>query len=196
MKIGLFFGSFNPVHCGHMVIAGYFSEFTDLDQVWFVVSPHNPLKVKNTLLQDYHRMSLVKIAIGDYRKIKASDIEFKLSRPSYTINTLTHLFEKFPEHQFVLMLGSDNLATFHKWKNYEQILEQVELYVYPRKDNDGGELLNHPKVKLFPAPVMEISSSFIREAIKNKKDVRYMMPEKVWEYIDEMNFYRRSTFDV
>jgi nicotinate-nucleotide adenylyltransferase len=190
MKIGLFFGSFNPVHCGHMVIAGYMSEFTDLGQVWFVVSPHNPLKVKSSLLQDYHRMSLVKIAIGDNRKLKASDIEFKLPRPSYTINTLAYLFEKFPDHQFVLILGSDNLESFTKWKNYEQILEQVELYVYPRKDLEGGDLLSHPKVKIIQAPLMEISSSFIRESIKNKKDVRYMMPEKVWEYIDEMNFYK------
>jgi nicotinate-nucleotide adenylyltransferase len=190
MKIGLFFGSFNPVHNGHMIIAGYFAEFTDLDQVWFVVSPHNPMKQKSTLLQDYHRMSLVKIAIGDFRKIKASDIEFKLQRPSYTIHTLTYLFEKFPQHNFVLILGSDNLQTFHKWKNFEQILEQVEVYVYPRKENAGGELLTHPKVKLISAPVMEISSSFIRESIKSKKDIRYMLPEKVWEYIDEMNFYK------
>ena len=191
MKIGLFFGSFNPVHCGHMILAGYMSEFTDLEQVWFIVSPHNPLKVKESLLQDYHRMSLVKIAIGDNRKLKASDIEFKLPRPSFTINTLTYLFEKFPEHQFVLILGSDNLESFHKWKNYTEILEQVELYIYPRMGSDGGELINHQKVKTFSAPLMEISSSFIRESIKNKKDVRYMMPEKVWEYMDEMNFYRK-----
>ena len=190
MKIGLFFGSFNPVHCGHMVIAGYFSEFTDLDQVWFVVSPHNPLKQKDTLLQDYHRMTLVKIAIGDNRKLKASDIEFKLGRPSFTIHTLAHLSEKFPSYKFVLILGSDNLQSFHKWKNYEQILEQFELYVYPRKDLSGGELASHPKVKIIAAPVMEISSTFIREAIKNKKNIRYMLPEKVWEYIDEMNFYK------
>lgn len=190
MKIGLFFGSFNPVHNGHMIIAGYMSEFTDLGQVWFVVSPHNPLKMKDSLLQDYHRMTLVKIAIGDNRKLKASDIEFKLPRPSYTIHTLTYLFEKFPEHQFVLILGSDNLESFKKWKNYEQILEQVELYVYPRKTSDGGDLINHEKVKIIPAPLMELSSSFIREAIVNKKDIRYMLPEKVWEYIDEMNFYK------
>ena len=189
MKIGLFFGSFNPVHCGHMVIAGYMSEFTDLHQVWFVVSPHNPLKVKSSLLQDYHRMTLVKIAIADNRKLKASDIEFKLPRPSYTIHTLSYLFEKFPDKQFVLILGSDNLESFTKWKNYEQILEQVELYVYPRKDSTGGDLINHPKVKIIPAPLMEISSSFIRQSLKDKKDVRYMMPEKVWEYVDEMNFY-------
>jgi nicotinate-nucleotide adenylyltransferase len=190
LKIGLFFGSFNPVHCGHMVIAGYMAEFTDLNQVWFIVSPHNPLKLKSTLLQDYHRMTLVKTAIGDNRKLKASDIEFKLSRPSYTINTLAYLFEKFPDNEFTLLLGSDNLESFKKWKNYEQILEQVSLYVYPRKDSDGGEFKNHPKVKFINAPVMEISSSFIRESIKNKKDIRYMLPEKVWEYIEEMNFYK------
>ncbi|MBK9414237.1 MAG: nicotinate-nucleotide adenylyltransferase [Bacteroidetes bacterium] len=190
MKIGLFFGSFNPIHNGHMVIAGYMSEFTDLEQVWFVVSPHNPLKLKQTLLQDYHRLSMVKIAIGDYRKLKASDIEFKLPKPSYTINTLVHLFEKFPQHQFALIMGSDNLDSFAKWKNYEQILEQVELYVYPRKDSTENEFTNHPKVKIIPAPLMEISSSFIRESIKAKKDVRYMVPEKVWEFLEEMNFYR------
>lgn len=190
MRIGLFFGSFNPVHNGHMIIAGYMSEFTDLDQVWFIVSPHNPLKLKHTLLQDYHRLSLVQTAIGHNRKLKASDIEFKLPRPSYTINTLAYLFEQHPHHQFVLILGSDNLESFHKWKNYEQMLEQVELYVYPRKESEGGALSTHPKVKMIKAPQMELSSSFIREAIKNKKDVRYMMPEKVSDYIDEMNFYK------
>jgi len=172
-----------------MVIAGYFSEFTDLEQVWFVVSPHNPLKEKHTLLQDYHRLALVRVAIEDYRKLKASDIEFKLPKPSYTIHTLTYMQEKFPEHQFVLLLGADNLETFHKWKNYELILDQYELYVYPRKESAGGELLKHPKVKFFPAPVVELSSTFIRTAIKNKKDVSYMMPESVWKYIDEMRFY-------
>ena len=189
-KTGLFFGSFNPVHCGHMIIAGYMSEFTDLDQVWFVVSPHNPLKIKSTLLQDYHRMSLVKIAIGDNRKLRASDIEFKLPKPSFTIHTLAHLQEKFPEREFALIIGSDNLDTFTRWKNYEQILEQCWLYVYPRKSADGGELRNHPKVKWVDAPLVELSSSFIRESIKSKKDVRYMMPEKVWEYIEEMHFYK------
>lgn len=190
MKVGLFFGSFNPIHCGHLVIAGYLAEFTDLDQVWLVVSPHNPHKLKHTLLQDHHRLALVKIAIGDNRKIKASDIEFKLAKPSYTVFTLTHLHEKYPEHQFVLILGSDNLETFHKWKNYEQILEHNELYVYPRKESAGGPLLEHPKVKIVPAPQMELSSTFIREAIKSKKDVRYMVPESAWDYIEEMNFYR------
>jgi nicotinate-nucleotide adenylyltransferase len=191
MKIGLFFGSFNPIHTGHLVIAGYMSEFTDLEQVWFVVSPHNPLKTKQTLLQDYHRLSLVKTAIGVNRKLKTSDIEFKLSKPSYTINTLVNLGEQFPQHQFVLIMGADILETFHKWKNYEQILENYELYVYPRPNSTGGELINHPKVKKVDAPLMEISASFIRESIRNKKDVRYMMPESVWNYIEEMHFYEK-----
>ncbi|HRH64704.1 MAG TPA: nicotinate (nicotinamide) nucleotide adenylyltransferase [Bacteroidia bacterium] len=190
MKIGLYFGSFNPVHNGHMVIAGYMAEFTDLDQVWFIVSPHNPLKAKHSLLQDYHRLALVKLAIGDNRKLKASDIEFKLPRPSYTIHTLAYLQEKHPEHQFVLLLGSDNIETFHKWKNYVQILDGYELYVYPRDGNRSSELFSHPKVKLVDAPRMELSSTFIRDAIKNKKDVRYMMPESVWAYVEEMGFYK------
>ncbi len=191
MKIGLFFGSFNPVHNGHMVIASYMAEYTDLEQVWFVVSPHNPLKEKDSLLADHHRLQLVKIAIGDYRKLKASDIEFSLPKPSYTIHTLTYLFEKHPSHQFVLIMGADNLETFHKWKNWEQILESVELYVYPRKDNQGGNLLHHPRVKVVAAPQMEISATFIRKAIKTSKDVRYMLPQYVWEYIQEMHFYER-----
>lgn len=191
MKIGLFFGSFNPIHNGHMVIAQYMAEFTDLEQVWFVVSPHNPLKPKNSLLNDYQRLHLVKLAIGDYRKLKASDIEFSLQRPSYTIHTLAYLFEKFPQHEFTLILGADNLETFHKWKNWEQILEQVELYVYPRRENGNGELFNHPKVKLIAAPLMELSATFIRNSIKSGKDVRYMMPDAVWKYIEEMHFYEK-----
>jgi nicotinate-nucleotide adenylyltransferase len=191
MKIGLFFGSFNPVHNGHMVIASYMAEYTDLEQVWLVVSPHNPLKEKDSLLADHHRLQLVKIAIGDYRKLKASDIEFSLPKPSYTIHTLTYLFEKHPSHQFVLIMGADNLETFHKWKNWEQILESVELYIYPRKDNQGGNLLHHPRVKVVVAPQMEISATFIRKAIKTSKDVRYMLPQYVWEYIQEMHFYER-----
>ncbi|MCC7232190.1 MAG: nicotinate-nucleotide adenylyltransferase [Bacteroidia bacterium] len=190
MKVGLFFGSFNPVHNGHMVIAGYLSEFSDLDQVWFIVSPHNPLKEKTSLLQDYHRLTLVKLAIGEYRKLKASNIEFKLPRPSYTIHTLTYLSEQYPDHRFCLILGSDNLESFHKWKNHDQILAEYELYVYPRKDAAGGDLLHHPSVKVVNAPLMEISSTFIRESIRKKKDVRFMMPESVWNYIEEMHFYK------
>jgi nicotinate-nucleotide adenylyltransferase len=191
MKIGLFFGSFNPVHSGHMVIAQYMAEFTDLEQVWLVVSPQNPLKPKATLLSDVHRLALVRHAVGYYRKLKASNIEFKLPQPSYTVVTLAHLKEKYPQHMFALILGSDNLETFHKWKNYEQILAENELYVYPRKDSTGGSLLHHKNVKVVDAPLMEISASFIRNAIKEKKDVHYMMPEAVWNYIKEMNFYKK-----
>jgi nicotinate-nucleotide adenylyltransferase len=191
MKIGLFFGSFNPVHNGHMVIASYMAEFTDLDQVWFVVSPHNPLKEKQSLLKDYHRLRLVDIAIGEYRKLKSSNIEFSLPQPSYTVHTLSYLMEKHKGHDFALLLGADNLETFKKWKNWEQILELVELYVYPRKGSDGGELLHHPKVKVVDAPMMELSATFIRNAIRDKKDVRYMLPSQVWEYVKEMHFYEK-----
>jgi nicotinate-nucleotide adenylyltransferase len=191
MKIGLFFGSFNPIHTGHLVIAGYMSEFTDLEQVWLVVSPHNPLKLKQTLLQDYHRLALVKTGIGNNRKLKASDVEFKLSKPNYTIDTLVHLRERFPGQEFAMILGSDTLETLPQWKNYEQILEHHELYVYPRPESTGGDLINHPHIKKVEAPLIEISASFIREAIRNKKDVRYMMPEAVWNYIEEMHFYER-----
>ena len=191
MKIGLFFGSFNPVHTGHMILANYMAQFTDLKQVWLVVSPHNPLKKKSTLLADHHRLQLVRLAIADNSKLKASNIEFKLPQPSYTINTLTYLKEKFPKNQFTLIMGSDNLANLHKWKNYEQILAQYDIYIYPRPENDGGELKNHPKVKLVNAPLVEISSSFIREAIRNGKDMRYMLPEAVLNYVKEMHFYEK-----
>lgn len=191
MKIGLFFGSFNPVHNGHMVIANYMAEFTDLEQVWLVVSPHNPLKPAESLLQDYHRFHLVSLAIGDYKKIKASKIEFTLPKPSYTINTLARLHEKHPQDNFVLIAGSDTLETFKKWKNWEQILELHEIYIYPRINNDGGELKNHPKIKFINAPVIEISSTFIRKAINEKKDVRFLLPEQVYNYMEEMHFYEK-----
>jgi nicotinate-nucleotide adenylyltransferase len=190
MKIGLFFGSFNPVHCGHMVIAQYMAEFTELQQVWFVVSPHNPLKQAGSLLQDHHRYEMVRIAIGDYRKIKPSKVEFNLPKPSYTINTLVYLHEQFPNDEFILIMGSDNLESFKKWKNWEQILEHHEIYIYPRPGSDGGELKNHPRVKLIDAPLMQISSTFIRKAIQTKKDIRFMLPESVYNYLDEMNFYK------
>jgi len=191
MKIGLFFGSFNPIHIGHMALANYMLAFTDLDKIWFVISPHNPLKQKSSLLDEKHRLQLVKCAIADNTKFKASDIEFKLPQPSYTINTLAHLYEKYPQHQFVLIMGADNLENFHKWKNHEEILKQSELYVYPRPNHDGGALKTHNKVRLIDAPIIEISSTFIREAIKNKKDVRYFVPEEVWNYIKEMHFYKK-----
>lgn len=191
MKVGLFFGSFNPVHIGHMVLANYMLEYTDLERIWFVVSPHNPLKQKNSLLDEKQRLRLVDLAIGDNVKLKASDIEFKLPQPSYTINTLTYLKEKFPKNDYALIMGSDNLQGFEKWKNYEEILKQYELYVYPRPDSDGGKLKTHPKVKFVNAPLVEISSTAIRIAIKEKKDVRYFLPEASWNYIKEMHFYEK-----
>ena len=191
MKVGLFFGSFNPIHVGHMVIANHMLEFTDLERIWFVVSPQNPLKNKTSLLDEKQRLHLVTLAIGDANKYKASNIEFKLPQPSYTINTLTHLQEKFPQHQFSLIMGADNLQSFKKWKNYEEILKHYELYVYPRVDADGGELKTNNRVKLVNAPLMEISSTAIRAGIKEKKDMRYFMPDEVWQYIKGMHFYSK-----
>lgn len=191
MKVGLFFGSFNPIHVGHLVLANYMLEYTDLERIWFVVSPHNPLKNKSTLLDEKQRLQMVDLAIGDNTKLKASNIEFNLPQPSYTIVTLTYLQEKYPLHEFVLIMGADNLESFHKWKNYEEILKHHQLYIYPRPESDGGKLKDHPQIKLVNAPLMEISSTAIRQAIKEKKDMRYFMPEAVWQYIKEMHFYEK-----
>lgn len=188
-KIGLYFGTFNPIHIGHLIIANHMANYTDLDEVWFVVSPHNPFKNKNNLLDDYARLEMVHRAVKDFDKLRVSDIEFSLSQPSYTANTLAYLGEKYPGKTFSLIMGGDNLNTFHKWRNYEYILEHHELYVYPRLATMPGSLDNHEKVNLVGAPIMQISSSFIRNAIKANKDVRPMLPPHVWECIDEMNYY-------
>ena len=190
MKVGLFFGSFNPIHNGHMAIAGYMAQYTDLDQVWFVVSPHNPLKEKKSLLKGYHRLAMVQAATEDIDYLKASDIEFGLPLPSYTTVTLAYLSEKYPGHQFALIIGSDNLENFHKWKNYEVILNNYQLYVYPRTGHTDHALLQHPSIILTQAPQVELSSTFIRDSISNQKDVRCFMPEKAWVYMHEMNFYK------
>ncbi|MCX6295229.1 MAG: nicotinate (nicotinamide) nucleotide adenylyltransferase [Bacteroidetes bacterium] len=191
MKVGLFFGSFNPIHVGHMVIANHMLAFTDLDRIWFVVSPHNPLKQKQTLLHERQRLQMVTLAIGDNNKMKASNIEFKLPQPSYTINTLAYLKEKYPNNDFVLIMGSDNLDSFPKWKNYEEILKQYELFVYPRPGFKENKLTDTKKVKIINAPLMEISSTAIRNAVKEKKDIRYFLPSAVWEYLKEMHFYEK-----
>ncbi|CAN5434919.1 nicotinate (nicotinamide) nucleotide adenylyltransferase [soil metagenome] len=191
MKIGLFFGSFNPIHIGHLVLANYMLEFTELERIWFVISPHNPLKEKKTLLNDNHRLQLVRLAIGEHNKMKASNIEFKLPQPSYTVNTLAHLADKYPDHEFSLIMGMDNLSSFTKWKNYEYILEHHKIFVYPRPGYESGELRNHPSVRITEAPLLEISSSFLRNAIKEKKDVRFYFPLAVWEYLKEMHFYEK-----
>lgn len=190
-KVGLFFGSFNPIHIGHLAIANYFAEYTELNEVWFVISPHNPLKEKKSLLHQQHRWYMVNLAIEDYPKFKASDIEFHLPQPSYTIHTLVHLKEKYPNHQFCLILGQDNLSTFHKWKNFEVILENYKIYVYPRPGAAPSEFDKHPNIILTDAPYIGISSTFIRKAVKEKKDIRFFLHPKVWQHIDEMNFYKR-----
>lgn len=193
MKIGLYFGTFNPIHIGHLIIANHMAEYSDLDQIWMVVTPHNPLKKKITLLDDSHRLQMVHLATEDFPKIKPSDIEFKLSQPNYTINTLAHLQEKYPNYEFSLIMGEDNLKSLHKWKNYEVILEHHQIYVYPRisEESENLELKNHPKIHLIDAPVVEISSTFIRDNIKKGKNVQPLLPNKVWEYIDHNNFYKK-----
>ncbi len=192
MKIGLFFGTFNPIHVGHLTIANHLAEHSELDQVWFVVTPHSPFKKKNTLLDDHQRLEMVYLATKDYPKLKPSDIEFNLTQPNYTINTLVHLEEKFPEHEFALIMGEDNLKSFHKWKNFEIILKRFFIYVYPRISNGtvNHTFKDHPKVVPVASPIMELSSTFIRSAIKTGKNVKPMLPENVWQYLDEMNFYK------
>lgn len=190
MKTGLFFGSFNPIHVGHMAISQYMLEHTDIDKIWFVVSPQNPFKTKRTLLDQQHRLVLVRIATEDNPKLTASNIEFSLPIPSYTVDTLAYLRESYPEEDFSLIMGQDNLTHFHKWKNYETILEWHDIYVYPRPKFKSCELENHPKIHITQAPMMDISAEFIRKCIQENKAVSYFLPAKIMEYIDEMNFYR------
>jgi nicotinate-nucleotide adenylyltransferase len=188
-RTGLFFGSFNPVHIGHLCLAEYMIEFGDLEEVWFVVSPHNPLKDKLTLLSDFTRFEMVQEAIDTDTRFRAIDIEFHLPQPSYTIDTLTHLQEKYPTRSFVLIGGTDILQSFHKWKNYEQILENYNLMLYPRHGSDNHQLLEHPSITLVSAPRIEISASFIRGAIKSGHSVRYFLPQNVYSIIDKYGYY-------
>lgn len=188
-KTGLFFGSFNPVHIGHLAIANYMLEFSDLEEVWFIISPHNPLKEKESLLADHHRYAMVQVATENYPRFRASNFEFNLPQPSYTIDTLIRLEEKYPQREFILITGTDIFPTFHKWKNWEVLLENHHFYVYNRPGTGLGQYEGHPHIHLHRAPLMEISSSFIREAISQGKDVRFFLPEKVYEYIVEMHFY-------
>ena len=193
MNIGLYFGTFNPIHIGHLAIANHMVEFSDLDEVWMIVTPHNPFKKKTSLLADNHRYQLVQIATEDYPKLKASNIEFNLPQPNYTVNTLAHISEKYPKHNFNLIMGEDNLAFFHKWKNYEVILENHKIYIYPRVHKDSvakTQFDEHPSIQKVDAPIMEVSSTFIRKSIAAKKNIRALLPCKVWQYIDEMNFYK------
>lgn len=190
-KIGLFFGSFNPVHVGHMIIANFMATQTDLDEVWLVVSPQNPLKTNTSLAKDYDRLHLVQLAIGDNPKLRASNIEFNLPKPSYTIDTLTYLKEKFPSgKEFVLIMGGDNLATLHKWKNYELLLEEYKIYLYKRPKVNAGEFENHPSVKVFEAPLLDISATYIRNCIASGKSVQYLVPEPVFNYLEVGTLYK------
>ena len=191
MKIGLFFGSFNPIHVGHLIIANYMATQTDLKQVWLVVSPQNPFKTKSSLARDYDRLHLVELAIEDNPALRASDIEFKLPKPSYTIDTLTYLREKYPQHEFTLIMGGDNLATLPKWKNYEAILKYYSVYVYQRPQYEAGELSQHPSVRLFEAPLMQISASYIRRCIKAGHSIQYLVPTPVFEYLSSSHLYRQ-----
>lgn len=192
MKIGLYFGTFNPIHVGHLTIANHLAEYSDLDKIWFVVTPHSPFKKKSSLLDNRQRYEMVYRATEDYTALEPSDIEFNLQQPNYTINTLTYLQEKYPQHEFALIMGEDNLKSFHKWKNYELILEHHDIYVYPRisEGQIDSQFNDHPKIHKVNAPIMELSSTFIRKSIKDGKNVRPMLPEHVWEYLDEMNFYK------
>ncbi|MBN2893706.1 MAG: nicotinate-nucleotide adenylyltransferase [Bacteroidales bacterium] len=191
MKIGLFFGSFNPIHIGHLALANYFVEYSDIDKLWFVVSPQNPFKERKTLLADNQRLYMVRLAIENMpEKYFASNIEFEMPKPSYTIDTLTYLKEKYPDKEFILIMGADNLVNLHKWKNYEEIIKNHKIYVYPRPEADLSQIKTEADFKIFDAPLIEISSSFIRNSINNSKDVRFFMPEGVAKYVEEMNFYK------
>ena len=189
MKIGLFFGSFNPMHLGHKIIASYMAKFSDLDKVTFVVSPQNPLKEKQSLLDQHHRFMIIKMEVENNLKLQVSDIEFNMPQPSYTIDTLIKLKEQLPENEYVIIMGADNLRTFHKWKNYEKILEDYAVYVFPRPGFEITE--THENIHVVKdIPQMEVSASFIRNSIKQGKDVSSLMPAKAWEYTYAMNFYR------
>ncbi|TDK50093.1 nicotinate (nicotinamide) nucleotide adenylyltransferase [Algoriphagus formosus] len=187
MKIGLFFGSFNPIHLGHLIIAETIYDRTDLDEVWFVVSPQNPLKKRKSLIHEFDRLRMVELAIEDNFHFRASDVEFHMPRPSYTIDTLTYLSDQYPQHEFSIFLGSDNLKQFKKWKNYEQILEHYQVYVYPRP----GEKVDfsHSSVSEVDAPLLDISATFIREAIQQERSVRYLLPDTVVDYIRDKKLY-------
>jgi nicotinate-nucleotide adenylyltransferase len=189
MKIGLFFGSFNPIHIGHLIIANTMATNTDIQQVWFVVSPQNPFKKNNSLLHEFDRLTMVERAVADNFKLKVTDIEFNLPKPSYTIDTLIILAEKHPEHEFVLIMGEDNLVQFENWKNHEKILEFYALYVYPRPNTPAHNYKNHPKVSFIEAPLLDISATYIRKKLSEGKNIKYLVTDPVEDYIKLKKFY-------
>ena len=190
MRVGLFFGSFNPIHIGHLIIAQSMIDGTDIEEVWFIVSPQNPFKSSKQLLHEFDRYEMVYLAIKDNDRFKVSDIEFQMPKPSYTIDTLTYLTEKHPNNDFVLIIGSDNLTSFHKWKNHKAILKHYGLLVYPRPGTTDSEISGHPNVKQVEAPLLDISATFIRKKIRQQKSVKYLVPDAVLTCIDDRKFYQ------
>lgn len=191
-RIGLFFGSFNPIHTGHLIIAEYMATRTDLEQVWFVVSPHNPLKLRSTLANDFDRLHMVQLAIDDNPRLKASNIEFSLPKPSYTIDTMVYLHEKYPQHQFSLIMGSDNLGSISKWKNYELLLERYKIHVYKREGVPIDQTsVSNADIVIYDVPMLDISSTYIRKSIAEGLSIRYMVPENVYQFLDGSRLYRQ-----
>ena len=189
MKIGLYFGSFNPIHNGHLIIAQSALDLASMDEIWFIVSPQNPLKKNKNLQHEFDRYDMVRLAIDDNDRFKVSDIEFQMPRPSYTIDTLSYLREKHPRHNFRLIIGGDNLAILPKWKNGEKIIEDYGLIVYPRP---GAKLDNAPKhnnITYIDAPLLDISATFVRSCVREGKSIRYLVPEKAAEYIESKKLY-------
>lgn len=192
-KIGLFFGSFNPIHIGHLILANYILENSDMEELWFVVSPQNPFKDKKSLLKDHNRLDMVQLSIKNYPKMRASNVEFSLPKPSYTIDTLTYLHEKHPDYSFSLIMGEDNLNSLHKWKNYDTLIKNHHIIVYPRVfegDKKDSLSLQNENISLIKAPVIELSATEIRTMIKDGKNVRPMLPPEVFDYLDGSNFYK------
>ncbi len=189
MKIGLFFGSFNPIHIGHVIIAHVMVETSDLEQVWFVVSPHNPLKSSRSLIHEFDRYDMVEAAIKDSYHLRASDIEFNMPKPSYTVDTLAYLADKHPEHNFSLIIGEDNLQSFPKWKNHRAIIDNYGLYVYPRPTAKKSDLADHPNVEWVKAPILDISATYIRDMVKKNKSIQYLVPEGVQQLIESRKLY-------
>lgn len=189
MKIALYFGSFNPIHTGHLIIAGHVLSHCNVDSVWFVVSPQNPLKETTSLLNENHRLHLVRLAIENEPKFKASNIEFTMPRPSYTIDTLVYLQEKYPQHEFSIVLGSDSFLNIKKWKNYQQILDNYRIIIYKRPGLDIDETISK-NIEIAEAPLLDISSTYIRKLIKEKKSIRFLVAEEVMNEIEANNYYR------
>ena len=192
-KIGLFFGSFNPIHIGHLILANYILENSDMDELWFVVSPQNPFKDKKSLLTDHNRLDMVQLAVKNYPKMRASNVEFSLPKPSYTIDTLTYLKEKYPNYSFALIMGEDNLDSLPKWKNAEKLMSDYQIIVYPRTfegEKKDGEYLQHENISMVNTPIIELSATEIRNMIKEGKNVRPMLPPEVFEYLDGSSFYK------